>query len=158
MWLNLKLRWGVERKKLWGLLLPARQGKEVRDACQPWRDCAQEEKAFQNRSNDRRERTQTRGDEYMVFSFSLGPWCHFHLEPCSSANFHSAWVLLKMNSTHSCLMQTAWSISVPLLKGTVSIYLLPRGRNLELLDTRPWTSIAKWQLPQGLTFFILTWT
>lgn len=65
-------------------------------------DRAWEEKVFPNHSDDRRERHWARSDECMVLSFSLGPWCRSQLEPCSSANFHSARMLLRMNSTRSC--------------------------------------------------------
>lgn len=126
-WLNPKLQWRVERKKLEGLSFAARQGKEVRDTVQPWRDCAQEEKAFQNHSNDRRERSWTRGDEYMAFRFSLGPWCRFHLEPCSSANFHSAWALLKMNSTHSCFDADCMVHFCAFIKGNSEHILASQG-------------------------------
>ena len=71
-------------------LIPPRQGKKGRHTSQPTRDSAKDEKAFLTHSNDRREGSWARGDEYMVLSFSLGLWCCFPLEPCSSANFHSA--------------------------------------------------------------------
>lgn len=71
-------------------------------ASRPWGDCAEDENVIPNHANDKRERSWAGGDECVLLRFSSGPWCRFHWEPCSRANFHSAWVCPKMDSAHSC--------------------------------------------------------
>ena len=59
--------WKEERKKPQGLLFSARQAKGGKTVSLEG-TCVQEETALQNHSYDRRERSLTRGDGYMVFS------------------------------------------------------------------------------------------